>query len=421
MRIARTLALLLGILISAARAPAWTDDLTWEKALSIARKSNPDIRSSRSSVDAAKARYMAGFSGFFPQITGGLSAAHSDTASDGATPSLDRSMNLTAQQDLFSGFGTKSSLESARLAWQGEQAAARHTEARVRDDLRSAFIEVVYGSENVSLLSVIRDRRRDNRDMIQLRYKAGRENLGSLMRAGALFRRAQFELERASRQLASARKRLARTLGVAMDQAGSVKGNFSVNLSGTRPDFSRLALETPQYLISRYQRDKARSQVTLARADFFPALSVSGTGSRRATDGGGDRDSWSAGAQVNYAFFSGAKSLNGLREARLSLEKSSADFEAVARETEVVLEETHSNFEDAAGLAQVQEEFLKAAEERAKISRAQYSNGLVSFQDWDLIESDLISAQKDALTARRGAVLAASAWDKILGRGLEAP
>lgn len=416
----RIAALLLGILISAARAPAWADDLTWEKALSIAREKNPDIRSSRSSVDAAKARYMAGFSGFLPQITGGLSAAHSDTASDGATPSLDRSMNLTAQQDLFSGFGTKASLEAARLAWQGEQAVARQTASRVRDDLRSAFIEVVYGSENVSLLSAIQDRRRDNRDMIQLRYKAGRENLGSLMRAGALLSRAQFESERATRQLASARKRLARTLGVEPSQIGPVNGNFSFQIAASRPDFTRLALETPQYLISHFQLDRSRAQMTLARSDFFPTLSVSGTGRRRATDGGGDRDSWNAGAQVSYAFFSGASDLNGLREARSNLEKSSADFEAVARETEVALEEAYSGFEDAAGLARVQEEFLNASEERAKIARAQYSNGLVSFQDWDLIESDLINAQKEALTARRGAGLAEAAWNKILGRGLEA-
>ncbi|OGR87992.1 MAG: hypothetical protein A3A86_06715 [Elusimicrobia bacterium RIFCSPLOWO2_01_FULL_60_11] len=200
-----------------------------------------------------------------------------------------------------------------------------------------------------------------------------------------------------------------------------MKGDYSFDLSGPGPDFSRLSRETPSYLISRYLLDRSRAQVTLARSDFFPTLSVSGTGRRRLADSGSDRDSWSAGAQVSYAFFNGASDLNGLREARSNLEKSYADLDSTARETEVSLEEAYSGFQDAAGLEGVQEEFLKASEERAKIARAQYSNGLISFQDWDLIESDLIGSQKDALTARRGAVLAEAAWDRVLGRGLEAP
>ena len=65
-----------------------------------------------------------------------------------------------------------------------------------------------------------------------------------------------------------------------------------------------------------------------------------------------------------------------------------------------------------------QNEFLKAAEVRSEIARAQYQNGLLSFEDWDLIENDLIDKQKAMLTSQRDAVVARAAWEKMLGTGV---
>ena len=58
-----------------------------------------------------------------------------------------------------------------------------------------------------------------------------------------------------------------------------------------------------------------------------------------------------------------------------------------------------------------------AAETRAGIARSKYNNGLMSFEDWDRIETDLIQRQKAALLGRRERVLAEAAWEQTQGRG----
>ena len=407
--------------VLAAALPAQAEPLTWEKAVSIARDKNPEILSAQSFVKSARAAYLASLSGFFPQVTGSAGVTHFDTAGDGAPSASDRSMSLSAQQSLFSGFGTKAAADSAEARWRARQALLSQAEAQARSDLRTSFADLLYAQENVSLLEKIHGRRRDNRDLIKLRYKAGRENLGSLLRAEALLSRASFELARAGREQSTSKIRLARTLGVKSDSIESAAGDFSVIYSSITPDIAGLVRQTPSALVSQYQYEGARSQVAFARSDFFPDLSLSAVGRRSLSDGSASRDSWSAGGSISYNFFSGASDLQGVRQARADLSQASYDFDSVLRETEADLEEFHAGFVNAAELVKVQEEFLKASQERAKIARAQYSNGLVSFQDWDLIENDLINSEKDSLTARRGAVLAEAAWDRAVGKGLETP
>ncbi len=92
---------------------------------------------------------------------------------------------------------------------------------------------------------------------------------------------------------------------------------------------------------------------------------------------------------------------------------------SVRRDVEVSLEDSYLKLQDAMGLSQVQEEFLNAALERASIARAQYTNGLVSFQDWDIIEGDLISAQKQSLSALRSSTLSDANWQLVIGAGFQ--
>ncbi len=63
----------------------------------------------------------------------------------------------------------------------------------------------------------------------------------------------------------------------------------------------------------------------------------------------------------------------------------------------------------------VQKDLLQAAEERATVSRARYEQGLSSFQDWDTIETQLISAQRSWLSSRRAADQAEAAWKNTMG------
>jgi hypothetical protein len=54
---------------------------------------------------------------------------------------------------------------------------------------------------------------------------------------------------------------------------------------------------------------------------------------------------------------------------------------------------------------------------RAEIARSKYNNGLLSFEDWDLIENDLINRQKALLVSVRERVTAEAGWEQARGEG----
>jgi outer membrane protein TolC len=55
---------------------------------------------------------------------------------------------------------------------------------------------------------------------------------------------------------------------------------------------------------------------------------------------------------------------------------------------------------------------------RADIARTKYNNGLMTFENWDIIENDLIQRQKSFLQGQRDRVVAEAAWEQAQGKGV---
>ena len=85
----------------------------------------------------------------------------------------------------------------------------------------------------------------------------------------------------------------------------------------------------------------------------------------------------------------------------------------------LTLEETWMTMQNAMETVAVQKKFLRAAEERAKIAQAQYSNGLISFDNWIIIEDDLVGAKKAFLDAQANAYIAEAEWIQAQGGTLD--
>ena len=58
----------------------------------------------------------------------------------------------------------------------------------------------------------------------------------------------------------------------------------------------------------------------------------------------------------------------------------------------------------------VQGKVLTAAQERAKIAEAEYSIGLVSYNDWIIIENNLVSAKTSFVNAQLSSLVAEANW-----------
>ena len=81
----------------------------------------------------------------------------------------------------------------------------------------------------------------------------------------------------------------------------------------------------------------------------------------------------------------------------------------------LTLEKNWKNFQDAVEWVLVKKKFLEAAKERAKIANAQYSTGLISFNDWIIIENNLVDAKKNYLNAEANSLEAKAYWIQAKG------
>ena len=55
---------------------------------------------------------------------------------------------------------------------------------------------------------------------------------------------------------------------------------------------------------------------------------------------------------------------------------------------------------------------------RSDIARSKYNNGISNFDDWDLIENELINRQKDLTLKVRDQIVALASWENAQGKGM---
>jgi outer membrane protein TolC len=85
----------------------------------------------------------------------------------------------------------------------------------------------------------------------------------------------------------------------------------------------------------------------------------------------------------------------------------------------LTLERTWKELQDVIDKVEVQQKFLEAAEERARITQAQYSTGLISFDNWTIIEDDLVNAKKSFLDVQANASVTEATWIQAKGGTLD--
>jgi len=395
--------------------------LTWENCLTEIKSNNPELYSTDEVVYSAEARKRASFSGFFPQVTANAGLTHNNfgVTSTGLSSSRDQySLGVQATENLFAGFKDYYRVAKADRNIGLAKANQDLIRAKLSSDLKSTFTILLYNQEQSILAASIMKRRQENMRMVKLRYEGGRENKGSFLFSKASLEQAVFENQQVERAIQVARLNLARVLGRTSDLDFEVKGNLSWTEPTAQNSLKELVLRTPEHRQAEAQWQVAEADSLIARGDFFPDISVSGSYSKIGSDFPPKEARWSVGVSLTFPFFPGGQNIFNYQSA--SAEAQRADFLKTNTDNMILakLQQAEANLIDAIGLHKVTKDFLEASEARAIISRGKYQTGLMSFEDWDLIESDLINRQKAELQARRDVILAEASFEQAQGKSV---
>jgi outer membrane protein TolC len=110
----------------------------------------------------------------------------------------------------------------------------------------------------------------------------------------------------------------------------------------------------------------------------------------------------------------------GIAKAEAAYHQAQADEKSGWDGVIFTLENAWTQYRDALGNLIVQQKFLAADQERAKIAEAQYTTGLITFNDWIIIEDNLVSVEKSLLDAEANALLTEASWLQAKGETLDA-
>ena len=403
--------------------------LTWEECLRRAAADSPELASARAAIRELEFGVDSATAGFLPQVDAsgrynrGQKEADRLIREKGTTnivkitewqQTQSMSASIDIRQNLFSGFGTHARRKQAlaRLLIGREQ--YRETKADVELRLRLAFVDVLYAQELIKLTRQIEERRGNNVRLIQLRYDGGRENAGSLARSKAQLTQASFEVRQAERSLAYALRNLAAAMGSMEPEVGA-EGVLKAPFPGPLSNLYGLMRNTPNYEIALTQVAAAKEGVRVARSDRFPQISFNAS-----TGMSGDNqlefEDWSVGLAASIPLFSGNQINSDIKAAKEQVVQNEMDLLNTGNTLMATLHQRWNNYQDAVENEATQREQLDAEVLRAEISTAKYKQGLLSFEDWDIIESDLINQGKTHLQRRRTSEIERARWKNALGR-----
>jgi len=397
--------------------------LTWEDVLREAKEKNPGIISARQSLKSAGFSYRSAFSNFLPQISASAgwkkssSITSFESFAEGGGENEEFNYGITGKLSIFSGFKNSSKLKQGRAELEREEETFRRALSDTIYDLKVAFAQLLRAQEATSLYEEILERRRENTEIVRLRYEAGREDKGAYLRSEADLYQAEYETSSAKRNLKTQQRQLSKEMGRDEFEVIIVTGTFTAVAPEGTLSFQELLVKNPDYLAAKYGVDSARYNLRYTRGDFYPQISFSGGASRSGPEWPPERTGWNLGLSLSYPFFSGGKEIYDLKIAGIDKVKSEENLRRITQEILFKLEQAHNGLIDGIENVKVREKYFIASEERGKISRVKYINGLISYQDWDIIENEFINSKKSLLDAEFNAFVAWAEWKKVLGEG----
>ena len=396
--------------------------LTWGACIKEAAKHHPDIIASGELIKQSEAIKQQTASGLFPQITGDLSASTTKTSSANASSSTQNSYayGVSGTQLLFDAGKTINNVKAAEQNIKASQQGYRFISSEVRLRLRTAFVNLLRSQELVHVAEDIIKIRKGSLELITLNYESGLEHKGALLTAEANLAEANFELAQASRNIALAQRQLTKEMGREKFIPMNVKGDFKVSdAAQEKPDFEILAANNPALKQLTAQKNAAQFGLKSAYANFFPNLSGQAGANRTAAHWPPQNDQWNLGLSLSFPIFEGDLRFAQVSQARALLNQLKENERSTKDGVVVNLEQTWASLQDAMETVEVQYKSLIATEERSKIAEAEYSTGFITYDNWTIIEDNLVSAKIKYLDAQANALFAEANWIQTKGETLE--
>lgn len=388
--------------------------LSFQQCVDIVTKNNPAVVAAEESLNSTKALVESAKGNYLPQITGKL--GYSENNNEGlSSDGFDASLNAT--QNVFNGFADQAKVQNAQSRVAAAEASLQTAKAQASYDLKSAYAGLAYAKDYVKLSEAILKRRTENLQMVQLLFENGRENKGSVLLSKANVKQAELDVLKAKNARIVSESSLKKVLGMADDEAIDITGEIP-RIQDSEPNYKEIVDAAPNRKKALADIEAADADLTSAKSGFLPTLNLNGSLGRSGNDFWPEENYWSTGATLSWSLFSGGTDYFSRKSAMALKLVAENNLKTTNLDLLAQLKQAFSTFKEASLELEVSDSFVQAASTRAEITRKKYNNGLSSFDDWEIVENDLITRQKSFTEKKKDRIVSEANWEKMQGRGV---
>jgi len=379
----------------AARAGETPEVYSLEKTIQTAISNNIGILKAKEKINAATAAKNVSRANFFPTFNATYQYKHnyeeiSNPLLGITTPENEYVFVASVTQPLFAGF---SILNSYKLAVLGLDAAGLN-EKIIRLDIiykaSRAYFSVLKAIKIQSVLEDTVTLLLSHENVAKSFYEVGMTPLNDLLKS-------QVELANSRQDLTIARNNLETAKA---DFNNILRRNVSapVNLEDIL-DHIPLAKDLPYYLdlaeknrleikLADLQIEMAEKEVAIAKKDYYPTVTLSGTRYQRGTnwdvDGGSgisDPNSWNIAAVASWNFWEWGKTCYGEKEKKSQLEQSKLNRDEILDNIRVEVKQYFLRTREAESNIITVQKAIEQAKENLRISQERYKEQISTSTD----------------------------------------
>lgn len=304
---------------------------------------------------------------------------------------------------IFEGFRTKQEVAIAESGLSIAELEAQNSRLNMRRQVVIAFYQMEIAQRELDLGYRIVQRRKEQKELVQLRYKAGDEPRWAVVQAESDIADALLSVENIAEGLENLRDDLRQLLNISDGDPITVNGQHGFKPVMEPKKLEALVADLPEIKLAKMRIEQQRTQMQLERSDRWPKVSAYASWQRDLRDT--DQGNTAFGIEANIKLFDPArkgqmrKNQEILSAAELDLAdrltKSATNLRRSLREYKMAIKKLN-----AIRLA------MNAAKERAKIIGEEYAAGFRQYFEWEQAERQLIQYEQGIYTAEKSAILA---------------
>ncbi len=364
---------------------------------------NLDVAQAIEAINEARANARLVGANDLPEVSAGASATRGDRDGVGnVTDTTAATANVSWTIDLFGRNRNARAAASAQLdAAYLSVDVARLT---ILQAIASAYIDVRYFQESIALTRQSIASRRESLGLTQSQVEYGSAPRLDLVQAQQLVAQAEAQLPALEVGFDQSVNRLA---SLTNQRTAALKAQLQRGAPQPRPRFrasvgvpAEAIRNRPDVIAAERQYAARVFNVGVARAAFYPSLSLSGTVTPTNISGGGSLKTWSFGPQLNLPIF------NAQNNANLTVAQSQAVQARLTWQTTVLgaieeVENALAAYNRDARNIEAQRRLVEAAQETVNLSRTSFDIGETEFFTVLDAERSLLEARNSLAQAIR--------------------